>query len=222
MPVDLGKPRLFHRSTSWKKPMDGFFHSQLATSQRSRTSACALGGIITAGVPGMAAADSFEAPQAAAQRTIFFHRLAKIDAAGGAKPAVAAEQRADADLIEPHGMADRPRGAAIARLGRPAPRLPQPAHASPPPLRPCGWTGWISRGWRLAVARPADHPAGECYQRFLHRPRAPCPARHPARPHHHHKIVPSRQTRLHQPKGLAQPPLPSVANHRVSHPPRNR
>jgi len=33
MPVDCGKPRLFHRSTSWTvfKPeaMDGFFHSQL-------------------------------------------------------------------------------------------------------------------------------------------------------------------------------------------------
>ena len=173
-------------------------------------------------MPGMATADPPEAPQAAAHGAIFFHRLAKIDAAGGAKPAVPTEQRAHADLIEPHGMADRPRGAAIARLGRSAPRLPQPAHELPPPLRSRGWTGWISRGRRLSVARPADHPTGQRYQRLLHRPRASCPARHPARPHHHHKIVPSRQTRLHQSKGLAQPPLPGVANHRVSHPPRDR
>ena len=28
MLVDRGNPRRFHRSTSWKKAMDGFFHSQ--------------------------------------------------------------------------------------------------------------------------------------------------------------------------------------------------
>ena len=29
MPVDRGKPRLFHRATEWKKCMEDFFHGQL-------------------------------------------------------------------------------------------------------------------------------------------------------------------------------------------------
>ena len=28
MPVDRGKPRLFHRATEWKKCMEDFFHGQ--------------------------------------------------------------------------------------------------------------------------------------------------------------------------------------------------
>ena len=29
MPVDRGKPRLFHRATEWKKGMEDFFHGQV-------------------------------------------------------------------------------------------------------------------------------------------------------------------------------------------------
>jgi hypothetical protein len=29
MPVDRRKPRLFHRSTEWKKGMEDFFHGQI-------------------------------------------------------------------------------------------------------------------------------------------------------------------------------------------------
>ena len=35
MPVDRGKPRLFHRATEWKKFMEDFFHGQLERIQDS-------------------------------------------------------------------------------------------------------------------------------------------------------------------------------------------
>jgi hypothetical protein len=58
--------------------------------------------IVAAGIPGVAAADSPDAPQGAADRPVLPHRADEILAATRLEAAAAAQQRANRPLVEPH------------------------------------------------------------------------------------------------------------------------
>ena len=183
--------------------------------------------VVAAGVPWMAAADAGEATETAADCTMFFHGLPKVAAAGRLKPAVSPEEWAERELIEDDEPDEPDRCRPVAGPPCAATSLPHPQHGSSPTSRrlnrrglcPCGRT---HGGGRRSIPWSIHHSGRERSNHLLHLLRTRGSGGRAARPDHDDEVVAGRQQQPHVTKRLSQPPLPTVADHRIADSPRDR